>query len=152
MPFVAICLLVAGVSVLSARPWRRWLVFTPDALKYRRFGKPISIPWDTIISLTPEDKAYAQTVTVRLHPPGQPPTLERKRHPDGTAQGKLAIHSMTVDPGTIVYALNRLWREPESRRLLETPEGVDQLFNGPSWRERIRMAPGQTWAPPEEGF
>lgn len=138
------------IVLAGMRPWRRRLVFTPHALEYRRFGRPITIPWDTIESLEPEDEGFSKTVTVRVRSPGQPPTLARKRFPDGTAQGKLAIHSMSVDPGTVTYALDRLWTDPESRRLLETPVGVGQLFTGPSWRERIHMKPGQTWSPSSE--
>lgn len=147
MPLIFAGAVVCFVGLLALCPWRRRLVFTPDALEYRRALKPILIPWDTIDSLTPADEGFIKTVKVKMRPPGQPPTLDRKRFPDGTAQGKLAIHSMSVDPGTIVYALTKLWKEPGSRRLLETPEGVDQLFTGPAWRERIHMKPGQRWSP-----
>ena len=148
MPFVFAGGMMSFAFLAGSRPWRRRLVFTPHALEYRRFRKPISIPWDTIDSLEPKDEGVGKTVTVTMRPPGQPPTLERKYFPNGTAQGKLAIHCMSVDPGTIYYALNRLWREPETRHLLETPEGAHQLFTGPPWRERIHMTRGQTWTPP----
>lgn len=118
MPLIGAGGMMCFVFLTAMRPWRRRLVFTPHALEYRRVGTPISIPWDTIDSLEPKNEGFAKTVKVTMRPPGQPPTLERKRFPDGTAQGKLAIHCMSVDPGTIYYALNRLWREPETRHLL----------------------------------
>lgn len=150
MPLLAVGSLAFSVALLGLRPWRRRLVFTPAQLEYRRFGKPISIPWDTIVSLTTEDEGFAQKVTVRMRPPGQAPTLGRRHLPDGTAQGQLLINSMSVDPGTIVYALNRLWRDPDSRRMLETQDGAGLLFTGPSWRERLRMELGQEWPPAAE--
>lgn len=149
IPYLGIAGALLALCLVAARPWHRRIVLTADAIEYRRFGGPVTIPWDTIEELTTEDRGAMKALIVRARPPAVVPHLDRKKLPDGTTRGTLAIQAMTVDPGTITYALTRLWKEPDSRRLLDTHAGTDELFTGPSWHERIRMNPGQTWAPPD---
>lgn len=143
----AAALLPIGLILLGVRPWRRRLVFSRDGLAYRRFGPTVFIPWDTIDAVTPHDNGHMRAVFIAARPPAQLTALERKSLPNGTTRAKYAIYGMTVDPATIVYVIQRMQAEPETRTLLATSEHPEHLFTGPTWHERIHMEPGQTWIP-----
>lgn len=150
--WVALALLLASFAhAVYANPFRRHLVFRPDALILHLGDCLATIPWESIRSIETWEGRSANALArgmydgIAISADGRASFTRLVPWPTTRPEHHL-LGGLTVDADTLYNAIVALHEHPELRPLVGTPEGA-VLFEGPPRAVRQRMQPDQAWEP-----